>query len=77
MDGHTVKLADFFTNQKVPLAARDRLPLLVAAETSAQAAGPTGTARILWVPGWRIGERARVRDGTERVLVLHFLPWEE
>jgi tRNA(Ile)-lysidine synthase len=73
MDGHTVKLSDFLTNQKVPLAARDRLPLLVTGGAPAQAARPAGTAQILWVPGWRIDEGARVRDRTERVLVLRFL----
>ncbi len=60
MGGHGVKLADFLTNQKVPRAARDRLPLLVGAEG------------ILWVCGQRLDERARVRDATRRVLVLRF-----
>jgi tRNA(Ile)-lysidine synthase len=62
MAGHTVKLGDFYTNQKVPRAARDRLPLLVDAGD-----------RILWVCGWRVDERARVRGGTEQVLVVRFV----
>ncbi len=61
MEQHTVKLADFLTNLKVPRAVRDRLPLLV---------GPQG---IAWVCGQRVDERARVLDETSQVLVLRFL----
>jgi tRNA(Ile)-lysidine synthase len=60
MRGHTVKLADFLTNQKVPRCVRDRLPLLV---------GPGG---IAWVCGHHVDERARVTDKTKQVLVLTF-----
>jgi tRNA(Ile)-lysidine synthase len=62
LDGHTAKLADFLTNQKVPRAARDRLPLLV------------GEWGIAWVCGQRVDERAQVESGTKRVLVLRFVP---
>ena len=58
MGGQTVKLADWLTNRKVPRAARPLLPLLA------------GEAGILWVCGQRPDERARVREGSERVLVL-------
>jgi tRNA(Ile)-lysidine synthase len=61
MGDHSVKLADFLINQKVPRAARDRLPLLV------------GQAGIAWVCGQRVDERARVRDGTGPVLVVRFV----
>ncbi|MGD2040450.1 MAG: tRNA lysidine(34) synthetase TilS [Anaerolineae bacterium] len=60
MEGHTVKLADFFTNQKVPWILRDRWPLLV---------GETG---ILWVCGQRPSHNARVVPATEQVLALRF-----
>jgi tRNA(Ile)-lysidine synthase len=63
MGGHSVKLADFWTNQKVPRAARDRLPLLVGEGD-----------RIVWVCGWRVDERACVREGAERVLAARFVP---
>jgi tRNA(Ile)-lysidine synthase len=76
MGGHTVKLADFLTNQKVPRAARDRLPLLVADGSGVETSGSADAGRILWVPGWRVDERARVRDSTERVLVLRFRAWQ-
>jgi tRNA(Ile)-lysidine synthase len=61
LGGHQVKLADFLTNQKVPRAARDRLPLLV------------GRKGIAWVCGQRLDQRARVRDVTEGVLILYFM----
>jgi tRNA(Ile)-lysidine synthase len=61
MGGHTVKLADFLTNQKVPRPVRDQLPLLA------------GARGIVWVCGQRMDERARVRDATEQVLVLCFV----
>lgn len=60
MGGHTAKLADFLTNQKVPRHVRDRLPLLV------------GEKGIAWVCGQRVDERAKVRDGTKQVLALRF-----
>lgn len=61
MGGRAPKLADFLTNQKVPHAARDRLPLLVTAWG------------IAWVPGLRLDERARVVDSTAEILALRFL----
>jgi tRNA(Ile)-lysidine synthase len=60
MGGHTVKLSDFLTNQKVPFAVRDRLPLLI------------GEEGILWVCGQRLDECVRVRSGTQRVIAMHF-----
>jgi tRNA(Ile)-lysidine synthase len=60
MGGHSVKLAEFLTNEKVPRAARDRLPLLVS------------DWGICWVCGQRIDSRARVTEATERVLYLRF-----
>lgn len=67
MGGHTVKLGDFLTNQKVPRAARDRLPLLVSR-------GEQREQRVvLWVCGQRVDERARVGAERERVLVLWFV----
>ncbi len=62
LGGHTVKLADFLTNRKVPRAARDRLPLLVTRRDS----------QILWVCGQRLDERAAIGPRTERVLRLRF-----
>ncbi len=60
LGGQSVKLADFYTNQKVPRPLRDRLPLLV------------GLGSIVWVCGHRVDERARVTEKTSEVLVLTF-----
>jgi tRNA(Ile)-lysidine synthase len=67
MGGQTVKLADFYTNQKVPRAARQRLPLLV------RAGAGSGTGNIVWVCGWRVDERAKITDRTEQVLVVQLM----
>jgi tRNA(Ile)-lysidine synthase len=61
MEGRSVKLADFLTNQKVPQPARDRLPLLV------------GAAGILWVGGQRLDERCAVQSFTQSVLLIRLL----
>jgi tRNA(Ile)-lysidine synthase len=61
LGGHSVKLADFLTNQKVPHAARDRLPLLV------------GERGILWVGGQRSDGRCAVRTATQTVLLVRLL----
>lgn len=58
-DGPTT-VNGFMTNAKVPRAWRAALPLLVS---------PT---QVLWIPGWRIDERAKVTEETSRVLVLTF-----
>lgn len=58
MAGSAVKLAHFYTNQKIPQAIRDRLPLLVNPQ------------QILWVCGQRIDHRARVQESTRQVLRL-------
>jgi len=62
LGGHAVKLADFLTNRKVPRLVRAKLPLL------------TCEWGIAWVCGQRVDERAAVREVTEQVLVLRFMP---
>jgi len=61
MGGRTVKLSDFLTNQKVPRAVRDQLPLLV------------GEKGIIWVCGHRVDERVRIRESTQTALVVRFV----
>jgi hypothetical protein len=53
-----VKLQDWFTNRKVPVARRRQL--LVAT---------TGRGEIFWVEDQRIGERFKLTAGTRRRLV--------
>ncbi len=61
MDGHTMKLSDFFINVKLPRRARDRWPLVVHNDT------------IVWIPGYRLAHPFRVRPETRRVLRLRLL----
>ncbi len=54
--GGTQKLKKFFGDHKVPGPERFRLPLLVSGD------------RILWIPGHRIDQRARVRPAARCML---------
>ena len=58
MGGHSKKLQDFFMDLKIPMAARSRVPLVVA---------PEG---ILWVVGYRQDERWVPTATTKRCLVF-------
>ena len=58
MGGHSKKLQDFFTDMKIPMAQRDRVPLVVA---------PEG---ILWIVGYRQDERWVPTSLTARCLVI-------
>lgn len=56
MSGKTVKLSDFFINQKIPRRLRLHWPLLCVGD------------EIAWVPGLRPAEKFRVRGETRRVV---------
>ena len=56
MDGHEMKISDFFINVKLPQRARDRWPLLCMGE------------RVIWVPGYRPAHSYRVTDSTRQAL---------
>ncbi|HEX5545040.1 MAG TPA: tRNA lysidine(34) synthetase TilS [Nitrospira sp.] len=60
MGGHSKKLQDFFTDLKVPIAARSLIPLVVA---------PEG---ILWIVGYRQDDRWMPTAATKRCLVFTF-----
>ncbi|MDP6793322.1 MAG: tRNA lysidine(34) synthetase TilS [Anaerolineales bacterium] len=62
MHSGSQSLADFMTNAKIPHAWRNRLPVLVSGE------------RVLWVPGWRLDQRARVRRSSRRIWRIRMLP---
>jgi tRNA(Ile)-lysidine synthase len=59
MEGHSVKLADFFINVKLPRSARKRWPLICAGD------------QIAWVPGYRLGHPFRITEGTKEIVKLH------
>lgn len=58
---HEKKLQDVFADAKVPRARRHQIPLVL------------GPRHLLWVPGLRVDERARITLRTRRVLALS---WE-
>ncbi len=58
MEGRSVKIKDFFINEKLPRRARDRYPLLCTEN------------EIVWIPGYRPAHRFRLTDITRRVVVF-------
>ncbi len=56
LGGHTQKLSDFFTNEKLPQRARDRWPLLCAG------------GKIAWIPGYQPAHSFRVTQASRRIL---------
>jgi tRNA(Ile)-lysidine synthase len=56
MDGHEMKLSDFFINVKLPQRARDRWPLLCM--------GP----QVVWVAGYRPAHSFRLTETTRQAL---------
>ncbi len=60
MSGHSQKVSDFMINAQIPAPWRDRLPILVCND------------EIVWIAGWRLDHRFRVRAETTRVVQIHF-----
>jgi len=58
LSGHSQKLSDFFVNEKLPVRARARWPLLCEGDS------------IAWIPGFRPAERCRLRLQTLRAIRL-------
>ncbi|MFZ5819527.1 MAG: tRNA lysidine(34) synthetase TilS [Chloroflexota bacterium] len=58
MDGHSMKLSDFFINEKLPQRARDGWPLLCAGDT------------VVWIPGYRVAHPFVLTDETRQVVYL-------
>ncbi|MBA7469569.1 tRNA(Ile)-lysidine synthase [subsurface metagenome] len=54
------KLGEFMIDAKIPSVWRQRIPLVCSPQ------------HILWVVGWRIDERVKVTQDTQRVLCLEF-----
>lgn len=52
MDGHNIKISDFFINQHLPLVIRNKYPLICSGD------------EIVWVPGMRLGEKGKVSSKT-------------
>ncbi len=58
MQGHSVKLSDFFVNEKLPRRVRQKYPLVVSGRN------------IIWVPGFRIADGYQVNSDTTRVVCI-------
>jgi tRNA(Ile)-lysidine synthase len=56
MEGHEMKISDFFINVKLPQRARDRWPLLCMGE------------KVVWVPGYRPAHPFRLTELTRQSL---------
>lgn len=56
MDGQSMKLSDFFINNKVPQRARDAWPLLCSGEA------------VIWVPGYCLAHSYRLKQDTSKVI---------
>ena len=61
MKGHSQKISDFFTNEKLAIRARARWPLLCAAE------------RIIWVPGFRPAESFKLKQSSRKVIYFSII----
>ncbi|HDY74204.1 MAG TPA: hypothetical protein ENH51_03730, partial [Euryarchaeota archaeon] len=56
--GKKKKLQDFFVDEKVPRDERDSVPIVVSG------------GNIIWIAGYRMDERYRVKEGTKRFLII-------
>jgi len=61
----TKKLSDFFIDEKIPRYLRDRVPLLVEGDD------------ILWVIGFRRGDKARITKDTRKILEVEVIREKE
>ena len=59
LNGHSIKISDLMINLKIPKRARSRWPMICS-----------GT-EIVWVPGYRVSESTRLKQGTSRIIHLH------
>ncbi len=57
----TKKIKDFFIDLKIPLEKRDTIPLVVS------------KGRIAWVVGFRVDERFKTKNDTQRVLEIRMV----
>lgn len=58
LNGHSIKISDLMINEKLSKSVRERWPLICSGK------------EIIWVPGFRVSEIARVKPSTSRVIHL-------
>lgn len=61
MEGHR-KVSDILNEMKLPLHKKEKAAVILAGD------------EIVWVPGYRIAEKFRVRENTSSVLRLRYIP---
>jgi tRNA(Ile)-lysidine synthase len=59
LENGSIKLSDFFINEKVVQAARKNWPLVTNPED-----------RIIWIPGYRPSHEFRVTDSTKNIIKM-------
>jgi len=59
--GQSKKLGEFMIDARIPRAWRERVPVVCSPQ------------QVLWVVGWRIDDRVKVTDDTQKVLRLEFV----
>ena len=59
MEGHTMKLSDFFINEKLPQRARTSWPVLCSGDT------------VIWIPGYRPAHPFRLTDKTRQAIYFN------
>jgi tRNA(Ile)-lysidine synthase len=62
--GGRKKLKDYFIDQKVPREKRDEVLLLAKG------------SEVFWIIGYRLSERCKVTEDTEKVLEISYFPEE-
>ncbi len=65
LEGHSQKLSDFFTNNKLPQRARERWPLLCAGE------------EIAWVPGFQPADPFRLTKASRQIYYFTLTPFRK
>jgi len=58
LGGHSKKLQDFFTDEKIARSERDKVPLVTAG------------GKLVWVAGLRIDDRFKITPDTRTILIL-------
>ncbi len=59
--GNKKKLQDFFVDEKIPREERDSIPIIVSGDD------------VVWVVGFRMDERFKANEKTERCLFMEFI----
>jgi tRNA(Ile)-lysidine synthase len=61
MNGKTMKLGDFWTNEGLPARARTHWPLIRSGD------------QIIWIPGFRIADSVRVTENTSEIIQIELI----